>query len=52
MNLIKERLWLQTSYKDSVEAVGSEPSAVSSDEDRLAAGVFTTRLQTKRLSGA
>jgi hypothetical protein len=34
------------------EAVGSEPFAVSSDEDRLAAGVSATRLQTKRLSGA
>ena len=35
-----------------VEVVGSKPSAVPSDEDRLAAGVFTTRLQTRRLSGA
>jgi hypothetical protein len=53
MNLIKEQLWLQTWHKDSlVEAVGFEPSAVPSDEDRLAADVSTTRLQTKRLSGA
>jgi hypothetical protein len=35
-----------------VEAVGSEPFAVPSDEFRLAAGVTMTRLQTKRLSGA
>jgi hypothetical protein len=35
-----------------VEAVGSEPFAVSSGEDRLAAGVSTTSLQTKRLLGA
>jgi hypothetical protein len=35
-----------------VEAVGFEPSAVSSDEDRLTAGVSMTRLQAKRLSGA
>jgi hypothetical protein len=35
-----------------VEVVGSKPSAVPPDEDRLAAGVSTTRLQTKRPSGA
>jgi hypothetical protein len=34
------------------EAAGSKPSVVSSDEERLAAGVSTIRLQTKRLSGA
>jgi hypothetical protein len=35
-----------------VEAVSSEPFAVPSVEDRLAAGVSTIRLQTKRFSGA
>jgi hypothetical protein len=35
-----------------VEAVGLESSVVSSDEERLAAGISTIRLQTKRLSGA
>jgi hypothetical protein len=34
------------------EAVGSKPSIVSPDEERLAAGVSMIRLQTKRLSGA
>jgi hypothetical protein len=34
------------------EAVRSKPSIVSPDEERLAAGVSTIRLQTKRLSGA
>jgi hypothetical protein len=34
------------------EVVGSKPSVVPSDEERLAAGVPTIRLQTKRLSGA
>jgi hypothetical protein len=29
---------------DLIQAVSSEPSAVSSNEDRLAAGVFMTRL--------
>jgi hypothetical protein len=38
--------------KLDIGAVGSEPFAVSSDEDRLAAGVFMTKLQTRRLSGA
>ena len=33
-------------------ADNSEPFTVSSDEDRLAAGVFMTKLQTRRLSGA
>jgi hypothetical protein len=32
-------------------SLGSEPFTVPSDEVRLAAGVFTTRLQTKRLLG-
>jgi hypothetical protein len=35
-----------------VESVGFESFALPSDEDGLAAGVFTTRLQTSRLSGA
>jgi hypothetical protein len=52
MDLIKEWLWL-----DLIQAVSSEllllehsafdePFAVSSDEDRLAAGVYMTRLQS------
>ena len=35
-----------------VEVVGSKPSSVNSDEDRLAAGISTIRLQTKSLSAA
>jgi hypothetical protein len=38
--------------KLDTEVVGFEPFAVSSDEDRLAAGVYTTRLQSRQLSGA
>jgi hypothetical protein len=34
------------------EAVGSKPSVVSPDKQRMAAGVSTIRLQTKRLSGS
>jgi hypothetical protein len=34
------------------EAVGSEPSVVSHDEERLATGVSTIRLQTKSLPRA
>jgi hypothetical protein len=32
--------------------VEQKPSAASSDEERLAAGISTIELQTKRLSGA
>jgi hypothetical protein len=35
-----------------VEVVSSKPSFNPSDEESLAAGVSTIRLQTKRLSGA
>jgi hypothetical protein len=34
------------------EAVGSKPSIVSPDEERLAAGISRIKLQTKRLLGA
>jgi hypothetical protein len=34
------------------EVVGSKPSIVPSDEERLAAGISTIRPQTNRLSGA
>jgi hypothetical protein len=49
--------WLDFRPSDSREwrgrsSLGFEPFAVPSDEDRLAAGVSMTRLQTKRLSGA
>jgi len=35
-----------------VEVVDLKSSVASSDEERLAAGISTTGLQTKRLSGA
>jgi hypothetical protein len=35
-----------------VEVIEQNPSAVSSDEERLAAGISTIGLQVKRLSGA
>jgi hypothetical protein len=35
-----------------VEVVDSKSSVASSDEERLAAGILTIGLQTKRLSGA
>jgi hypothetical protein len=38
--------------KPHVEIVDSKTSAASSDEERLAAGISTIGLQTKRLSGA
>ena len=38
--------------KPHVEVADSKTSAVSSDEERLAAGISTIGLQTKRLSGA
>ena len=38
--------------KPHLEAGDSKPSAASSDEERLAAGISTIGLQTKRLSGA
>jgi hypothetical protein len=49
--------WLDCRPSDSREqsrrsSLGSEPFTVPSDEVRLAAGVSTTRLQTKRLSGS
>jgi hypothetical protein len=38
--------------KPHVEAVDSKSSAELTDEEKLAAGVSTARLQTKKLSGA
>jgi hypothetical protein len=39
-------------HEPHVEVVDLKSSVASSDEGRLAAGVSTIRLQTKRLSGA
>jgi hypothetical protein len=39
-------------HEPHVEVVDLKSSVVSSDEERLPAGVSTIRLQTKRLSGA
>jgi hypothetical protein len=43
---------LSPQQQPQMKVVEQKPSAASSDEERLAAGISTIGLQTKRLSGA